>query len=199
MEPALLISVVSTAVAVIGSAFGVITYSKNQTLKRQEILFPLINEFENDKNIKYATNLLDSVPIDYKNEAGEIQGTYDETHIAFLDSNEQTDKDVITIKRIFDKYLNFFGKLGYLIDTHVLSKHDVSYFDYYIMRARDDNHIMTYAVDTRYDLFLVLLDKTGYIELEEPLGGNKKTETRLKNKVTEILKTYYKRNRYKLW
>ena len=54
-----MISIATSIVAAIGGLYAFITHRKNQTLKRQEILFPLINEFDTNKNIFYAKELID--------------------------------------------------------------------------------------------------------------------------------------------
>ena len=194
-----MISVATSIVGAVGGLSAFITYKKNQALKRQEILFPLINEFESKMNIIYAKKPVDQIPIQLENQNGEILGNYEKKHMEFLTSSNQSDKNVIAIKLIFDTYLNFFGKLGYLIDTHILTKHDVRYFDYYIMNARNDFNIMYYAVWARYDLFLVLLDKAGYIGdvWMGPIGGDIEAATQLTSIMISNLKSYYKRTRRK--
>jgi hypothetical protein len=158
-------TVVNTSiVGAIGGLSAFITYRKNQTLKRQEILFPLINEFDTNKNIFYAKELIDYIPVQIEDDKGNILGKYEKKLQRLLNEGSQQNKDVINIKIVFDSLLNFLRKLGYLIDTHILTRHDVTYFEYYIEKVRNDPSIIQYSVDQRYDLFLVLLDRTGYVE-----------------------------------
>ena len=69
-------NIVTVGVALGGvlSAFG--NYRRNQTLKRQEVLLPLMKEFDTDKNIFYAKELIDIVPVQIKDEKENFIGKY---------------------------------------------------------------------------------------------------------------------------
>jgi hypothetical protein len=59
---AYVISIITTIVDVVGGIFGIITYRANQTLKCQEIIFPL-RQFDENKKIYYTKELIDNIPI----------------------------------------------------------------------------------------------------------------------------------------
>jgi hypothetical protein len=63
--------------------------------------------------------------------------------------------------------LNFFGKLAYLVDIGVLTRQDIGYFEYYIVKAKADPAVMQFAKRLHYELFLLLLDQTGRIDDNE--------------------------------
>ena len=113
-----------------------------------------------------------------------------------LNEGSQEDKDIINIKIVIDSLLNFLGKLGYLIDTHILTGNDITYFEYYIGLVRDDTSIMQYAVRTRYDLFLVLLDRTGYVEAPPRILLDRKG---IKNQICCIIEEYNRRKKRKFF
>ena len=80
------------------------------------------------------------------------------------------DEDEIRIRLIIDSLLNFFGKLGYLMDNDLITKKEINYFLYYIERAIYDESIITFAKNLDYELFAILLEKIGMIPSDlEPL------------------------------
>ena len=173
-----LVTIVSTMVAISTGLYGYITNRKNQTLKRQEIIFPLIEEFEKKKGIFYAKELIDNVPIRIDPSEKEfIDNPFKLTdskgvkvyHTSDLSKLTESilDEDVLLIKFIMDSLLNFFGKLGYLIDNKLITKNDISYFLYYIEEAKDNKDVRLFATDFGYELFAVLLYKIGMITKSE--------------------------------
>ena len=46
-----------------GLIWGIYTYNESQILKRQEILFPLIKEFDESDKVYYSKAILDDVSI----------------------------------------------------------------------------------------------------------------------------------------
>lgn len=127
-----LVTIVSTMIGISGGLFGYVTFRKNEKLKRQEIIFPLIEEFEKKRAILYARELIDGVPITLN--PSDIQfdipikldsknlKKYYSTDLSKLTGSVYDDDDVILMKIIMDSLLNFFGKLGYLIDNKLITK-----------------------------------------------------------------------------
>jgi hypothetical protein len=118
-------TIITTSIGIIGGLFGIITYRKNQTLKRQEIILPLMKEFDDNKNLHYAKELIDGVPIELEFDKGKsIKYKKDDLPSLLRQDaiNRELTRDEITIRNIFDALLNFFGRLGYLIDIGVITK-----------------------------------------------------------------------------
>jgi hypothetical protein len=138
------------------------------TLKRQEILFPLIKEFDERENIFYAKELIDSVHIKLEDNNGKLK-TYTKKDLSNLltrteiDYTNPLDEDEIRIRTIIDSLLNFFGKLGYLMDNELITKKEINYFLYYIEKVIYDESIVTFAKNLDYELFAILLEKIGMI------------------------------------
>jgi hypothetical protein len=191
LTPTLVTSILTAIVGVVGGFFGAITYIRNQILKRQEIIIPLMEEFDENKKIYYAKELIDRVSIQLKCDNDVIESipfvlkhvdkdtilTYEHFHLnLFLvgyhyvaEGKEEAEQegprysklsqDEIIIRTMFDSLLNFFGKLGYLVDIGVITNKELGYFLYYIEKARDDPAVRCFAKNLNYELFAVLLDR----------------------------------------
>jgi hypothetical protein len=59
----------------------------------------------------------------------------------------------------FDALLDFFGKLGYLIEVQLMRKEETLYFQYYINKAIKNDAIITYAKIYQFGLFALLIEK----------------------------------------
>jgi hypothetical protein len=99
---------------------------------------------------------------------------YDKDQIQFLLVGHphitELNQDEIVIRTIFDALLNFFGKLGYLIDTGIITKKELGYFLYYIEKAKDNWALIHYAKNLDYELFAILLYRMGGIPCDlQPL------------------------------
>jgi hypothetical protein len=166
MDAAIIISIVSTAVAVVGGVFGVITYSKNQTLKRQEIILPLMREFDTNGTLDFARTLLEHFPVDIRG-PGQLQHTFTFDKLStYLRDDKQTpvtDPAEIAIRNSFTALLDFFGKLGYLMDIGAITRRDLGYFEYYVSTASDNDGIIEYTKTYNFELYTILLDKMNLI------------------------------------
>ena len=151
--------------------WGVYEYRKNRILKRQEILFVLIQEFDKDldtqpNKMKDAKTLLDDFNIpkydkSYKHEnLKEILRYHGkrEDDDYDLDGNVD-DAGEIEIRASFDELLNYFGKLGYLLDRGLIKKDEIRYFEYYIKKAVKNEAVMRYARLYEFENFALLLVK----------------------------------------
>lgn len=153
--------------------WGVYEYRKNRILKRQEILFDLIKEFDKDldtqpNKMKYAKDLLDDFTIlvdDKAYHSSELKeilryhgyragGDYEP-----IDSKKIDDHREIEIRASFDELLNYFGKLGYLLDRGLIKKGEIRYFEYYIKRAVKNEAVMRYSRLYEFENFALLLSK----------------------------------------
>lgn len=90
-------------------------------LKRQEILFPLIKEFEEKKNLYYAKEIIDGISIEAEFKEGNKKIYTPDYLESLLKPVPETD-DELFIRIIIDNFLNFFGKLGYLLDNKIILK-----------------------------------------------------------------------------
>ena len=245
-------TVVPTAVGGAGFVCGILTYKQGQNLKRKEILFSLIREFDNSEKMDLAKKILDgfsymrldgniwvgwynkasldtilryhgehifnweNVPGgDEENlrqflskwfkakwvESAELEKLNDKNAIRFSSGDKsvqvtlnatQTGAEIrftpaeypygfiterkngslqihtpgniidakeIEIRDSFSTLLDFFGKLGYLLDRRLIKKEELHYFEYYIMKAREDDAVKKFAHDYHFDLYLELLRK----------------------------------------
>ena len=168
--------------------WGVYEYRKNRILKRQEILFDLIEEFDRRSEteptkIKIAKDLLDDLTIDenlynqwksMKPEHSkdlEPRGYYHISNMGRIlkyhgkrndDDYNAIDGIIIDygeriIRECFDELLNYFGKLGYLLDRELIKKNEIKYFDYYIKKAVQNEAVMRYARLYEFENFGLLL------------------------------------------
>ena len=128
-------------------------------LKRQEILFPLIKEFDEKENLYYAKEMIDGIPFEAIPKKDATKKTYTHSYLDLLYAKNQFNDDELFVRIIIDNFLNFFGKLGYLLDNEIITKKEVSYFLYYVDKVIVSKPVMTYAKDLDYELFAVLLDK----------------------------------------
>jgi hypothetical protein len=132
-------------------------------LKRQEIIFPLIKEFEENQNLFYAKELIDGVSIEAEPKKGATKKTYTGFDLDLLSKSPPFNDDELFMRIIIDNFLNFFGKIGYLLDNNIITKKEISYFLYYIERVVKRQPVMTYAKNLEYELFGVFLDKIGML------------------------------------
>lgn len=137
------------------------------TLKRQEILFPLIKEFDENEKIFYAKELVDGIHINVKDNNGKLKTyTKKDLNLLYRKDNDYTkplDEDEIRIRTFMDSPLAFFGKLGYLMDNELITKKEINYFVYYIEEVLREESILKFAKDLDYELFAILLEKIGMI------------------------------------
>ena len=186
IEITAIVTIISTTVGIGGGLWGLFNglkeYRNSQeirkkeleerqrglTLKRQEILFPLIKEFDEGEKIFYAKELIDGVHIKLEDNNRKFK-TYskkDFPNLLIRKDNDYTkplDEDEIRIRLLIDSLLNFFGKLGYLMDNELITKKEINYFLYYIERTIDDESIIAFAKNLDYELFAILLEKIGII------------------------------------
>jgi hypothetical protein len=76
------------------------------------------------------------------------------------------DKGENEIRESFDAFLDFFGKLGYLLDIGVISKKEISFFLYFIRKTIDDKAIINYVDVYDFQMFAILLDKLNMLPKE---------------------------------
>jgi hypothetical protein len=156
----LVFNLITTAIGVTGAIFGFITYAKNQTLKRQEIIIPLMKDFDTNDKLKTALDLLDDYIVEV---TGPISREFGRDNLKTILRDHKilkvNDPAEIAIRESFTALLDFFGKLGYLMDIMTITRTELGYFEYYINKAKSDPSIVNYAQTYEFELFAVLLEK----------------------------------------
>ena len=136
---AIITTIIPTVAGIGGLIWGIYTYKETQILKRQEILFPLIKEFDESDKMYYSKAILDDVVIPPENGWEKQMGYY---HISELETilrnhttRSITDHGEAAIRESFDALLDFFAKLEYLFNIGLIKKQEISYFRYYINKC----------------------------------------------------------------
>lgn len=159
MADNLIIDIISIIVGIAGFIFGLTKFEENKKIKRQEIIFPLIKEFEISKKLKIAKLLLDGFHLDpndinfpegQKWERKEfdknVGGYYNKNNLELILRvpnyyDKITDPGEIDIRSSFDSLLDFFGKVGYLIYIKIITEKEIIYFQYYIDKIRNNKEV----------------------------------------------------------
>jgi hypothetical protein len=173
-----------------------------------------MEEFDENKKIYYAKELIDKVPIQLKYDNDVIASiptglkyhdkdtilTYKHAHLPLLlvgrhyvseshPRRSELSQDEIIVRTIFDALLNFFGKLGYLSDIGVITNKELGYFVYYIESAKHDWAVSRFARDLNYELYAILLERMGIISSDLlPLVESYRKRTKNKHKVFKVFK-----------
>jgi hypothetical protein len=168
-------NVILTAASASGLAglfWGIYQYRETKAIKRKEILFDLIKEFDDPSNkMQYAKLILDRYYITPKRmwQRKDDQEYYSITNLNRI-LRKTSNKDPITdpgeteIRHSFDTLLDFFDKLAYLLSIGIIKQDETLYFDYYIIRAIKQKEVRDYAKTYEFPLFrnliLILAEKS---------------------------------------
>lgn len=158
-----IITAIASMSAVGAIIFGIFQYKKDQINKKKDILFPLIEEFDDDcKKMDLAKKLLDEYK--YKLEGGlhsMEEGYYyrieNEAIFRHHVPGGINDPRETEVRESFDALLDFFGKIGYLLDVGLLNKKEIGYFEYYINKASKSKSVGTYITNYDFPLYRKLL------------------------------------------
>ena len=151
-------SILGTVGGLVGVWWGVYTYSKGQKLKKHEILFPLIKEFDEDKRMEHAKDLLDSYILE-DDEWDHRYGYYSLNNLHLILKKFDLLKEGIkdpgerAIRKSFDALLDFFCKLEYLKDLKLIENKEVAYFNYYIYKVAKNDAIKNYIKAYEFPLY----------------------------------------------
>jgi len=134
---------------VAGLFWGIYQYRENRLQNRKETLFELIHEFDNSEKMFYAKKILDGFIYNNIPESKKEQGYFNRKNLVQILRNHQNegvyDKGEILVRASFDGLLDFFDKLGYLYVNKLLKKSELSYFSYYINRARKYDGVVQFS------------------------------------------------------
>ena len=169
--------IIGTAIPTLAAIFGVFwgthTYRESQVLKRKEIVFPLMDEFDKSEKMEVAKRILDDFSgikkrfLDPKNIKTVKHEEYYRKHhldeiLRFHKVPDDDDKDrenlcsfddgESEIRHSFDTLLAFFSKLEYLRKIQLIREEDLSYFRYYINTAADNKDVRAYVKDYDFQL-----------------------------------------------
>lgn len=163
-DPTNYIAIISTiigAAAGLGGLFwGLYTYKKEQLLKRKDMLFPLIKELDESKEMMYAKNILDDIYIKPK-QCWKYPDDY--YHIDNLEiilryhiPKGIDDPGEAAIRKSFDALLDFFCKPEYLRKIKLIKPEEIDYFNYYIKKAADEPSVICYVRNYNFPLYGIL-------------------------------------------
>ncbi|UOQ64802.1 hypothetical protein [Hymenobacter volaticus] len=135
--------------------FSLYTWNKGNHAKRAEFLDTLLKEFNNN-NTYMARRLLDGFAL-----------TAPSHEQIILSNNLLRDhraKPVISSIEIearesFDKFLEFFAKVEFYFDLGLITKNELRYFNYYLVKCAYEGEgcVLNYAVIYEYDALQRLL------------------------------------------
>lgn len=156
------IPIIGTLAGIITVIIGLFTYGQSQTIKKKdiqkEIVFPLIDEFDNKSpNTTLAKLILDDVKIK-SNDDNYAYGQYNIDRLKKVlahhekKGNEPWDKGDGYVRRSFDALLDFFVRLEYLQSIGLLTKKEINYFRYYIDRAAENPAVVNYIKEYKFPL-----------------------------------------------
>lgn len=124
--------------------FGVYQYQKGQRWQKANILLTLIDNFESDKNIRIAREMLDwdkrKISIDdTRNIEFENAKLIKALAVVDWDDDKFTEEESC-IRDAFDSFFDFFHKLYSFQRNGLLKFNDFAYFFYYFELLRDIEH-----------------------------------------------------------
>jgi hypothetical protein len=155
-------SLLTALVGIVGLIFGIYQYGQAQKVKRQQILFELIHEYNYSEEQRLAKRILDDFYVDKDLKKRGIQFKqpneyYYVSHLGQIlrwhgrESIEDPGEEVI--RESFDALLEFFGKLEYLLELGLIKKNELLYFDYFLRKTLDNEAVRKYARDYPVPLY----------------------------------------------
>jgi YVTN family beta-propeller protein len=149
----------ATIGAIVTAGIGLSTYRQGQVLKKKDIqkdiVFPLISEFDNSKDMDYAKKILDDHYFEHP--PGGPHGLYTLNRLlsTLRDHTKpggKWDEGDGEIRDSFDSLLDFFSKLEYLRALKLLEDREMDYFRYYIDKAAENEAVVSYAETYKFPL-----------------------------------------------
>jgi hypothetical protein len=154
--------IIPATVGLFGLIWGTHTYKDSQILKRKEILFPLMEEFDKSQPMIVAKKILDdfqTIKRDYSDgdkDWKERDEYYTKSNLERILRDHKIedihDNGERRIRESFDYLLAFFSKLEYLLKIHLIKENEIFYFRWYINRAAENEAIVGYV--KRYEFQL---------------------------------------------
>jgi hypothetical protein len=156
------VTVLAAAAALL---WGIYQYRKGQIIQRQQVLFELIKELNESKDLIHAKDILGyhnaKHPGNKWRHKDDPDYYSDKNLPKFLSYQEKrTDEDdpgELEIRISFDNFIVFLGKIGYSLKVGSLKRHEIIYFQYYIRRTMKNEVVTSYIEQSEFPLYRILL------------------------------------------
>ena len=147
---------------IFGLFWGIYRYREGQNMKRKEVLFELIKEYDDpDSLMNLAIHLLDDHVVPSKNEWMHRGLYYCNANFNLILRDHKNssidDPGEMAIRESFDSLLEFFGKLGYLLKVGIIKKDEILYFQYTLNQLKNDPYVKLYTKTYNFQLYEELL------------------------------------------
>lgn len=176
LETADVLTIITIVITAGATIFGVYQYRKDRHIRRKDTLLPLTEIFDGDvaEKLQLAKNLLEDFKYYQPNENDELEEYSLKNLDIFIHHNEKadgiTDPNKMEIRASFDALLNFFGKLGYLLEMGLIKENEIDYFRDYIEKAANSEAIGKYIENYDFPLYEKLLAKLN-LKQKKPMTG----------------------------
>lgn len=166
-----LIAAVAAAAALGGVFWGIYQYRQGQAAKRQEVLFLLVKDFNESKDLNLAKEILGYDHLRKTEETKDWQHI-DEPHYYSVDklgeilksdkerselSSAPANPEELAIRYSFDNFIVFLGKIGYSLKVGAIKRHEILFFKYYIDKAKENPAVEHYTTANEFPLYRLLL------------------------------------------
>jgi hypothetical protein len=117
----------------------------------KEIVLPLINEYDKPGNMDWAKRILDEKDLGPRHPTEDHPyGYHSEERLldTLMDRKKRTktwDKGDEVVRSSFDRLLDFFVKLEYLVSLGLLTYEETYYFHYFTKKAANNKAVVNYA------------------------------------------------------
>ena len=132
-----------------GLFWGIYEYRENQRTKRKETLFQLVREFDRSEEINIAKKILDGYVYNFPESINLGINYFGKENLKqilrYHENSEITDPNEIRIRESFSTLFDFFDRLGYLFSNGVIKQRELSYFSYYINKARESDGVLQFV------------------------------------------------------
>jgi hypothetical protein len=157
-------TLIAAIAGVTGLFWAVFQYRQGQIERRKTTLFELVEDFDSSDAIKPAKMILDDYYLNSQ-DGWQVKSDryYGRENLKLILRDHKTqpvsDPGEIAIRDSFDALLDFFSRLGYLMDIKLVKKKELTYFRYYIERAKTNPAVKQYTGIYEFPLFQKLLDQ----------------------------------------
>ena len=171
---------IPTAVGGVGAFWGIFTYREGQKLKRKEILFPLIDEFDRSSKMFLAKAILDDFTCSFPDSSDELcqlgktivkdymhpeklKERYNVSNLSQTLRYHKEEGDVTSIRELsvresFDVIIDFYAKLEYLKKIGLLKYEELEHFSYYYDKLEKVEAVRNYVKDYNLPLHFTLFN-----------------------------------------
>ena len=132
-----------------GLFWGIYQYKQSGIEKRKNILFELVKEFDKSTKMGHAKRILDDFNLKPQKEWTKEYGYYHKRNLSDLLKSHYLegvdDKGKSDIRDSFDALFDFFDRLGYLYKVGLVKEDELSHFEYFLKRARENEAVLNYV------------------------------------------------------